>query len=466
MAELNVVPAEMGVSANQIIYAWMMQDTPPVILIMATSTHAGKFRSSVIAVEGALGPRTRQPPMIEIKNQKDLARLRRLALASQGLLQAEPFGRGLAGAREAINHIGYVQIDTISVVERAHHHVFHARVPRFKPAMTNQMLLAGDIFEYWAHAAAFLPIADFRFSLPYKHAIKNGQNHWFTNPDKKLMRELLARIRSDGPLRSRDVETNAKKRTGWWDWKPAKKALEHMFMAGDLMVCDRAGFQKTYDLTERVLPAHVNAQMPAMEEYAAHILAGQLRSHGIASLKGLTYQSRNPALLKAVKTLVNDLLAKGALEQVRTEGGDVFLMETGALERPLPRLTNRLTILSPFDNSVIQRERLKALFDYDYRLECYVPAPKRRYGYFCLPLLHRDTFVGRIDCKAHRKTGHLEIKSLHLERHDCDEDAFIAAFADAVVKFSRFQECDSVSLTKAYPKSLTQPLRRALQASG
>ena len=139
--------------------------------------------------------------MIEIKRPQELSRLRRLALTAQGLLQTQPYGRGLAGARNAINHIGYVQVDTISVVERAHHHVFHSRVPEFKPAMTNQMLLDGDIFEYWAHAAAFLPIADFRFSLPYKHAIKSGQIHWYRTRDKKLMGELLARIRSDGPIR-------------------------------------------------------------------------------------------------------------------------------------------------------------------------------------------------------------------------------------------------------------------------
>jgi len=121
--------------------------------------------------------------MIKIKHPQDLIRLRRLALKAQGLLQAQPYGRGKAGALAAINHLGYVQIDTISVVERAHHHVLHSRVPKFKPTMTNQMLLDGDIFEYWAHAAAFLPIADFRFSLPYKQAIKGDQVHWYKNPD-------------------------------------------------------------------------------------------------------------------------------------------------------------------------------------------------------------------------------------------------------------------------------------------
>ena len=404
--------------------------------------------------------------MIEIKNPQELARLRRVALAAQGLLQAQPYGRSLPGARKAINHIGYVQIDTISVVERAHHHVFYARVPKFKPAMVNRMLLDGDIFEYWAHAAALLPIADFRFSLPYKHAIKSGQTHWYKTPDKKLMGELLARIRSEGPIRSRDLETNTTKRAGWWDWKPAKKALEQMYMEGDLMVCDREGFQKTYDLTERVLPPDVNLQMPSMEEFAAHILDQQLRCHGFVSLKGLTYLRRNAGLRKAVKTLVNERLTHRTLEQVRLSSGELFVLETGALDRPLPRLNNRMLILSPFDNSVIQRERLKALFHYDYQIECYVPAAKRQYGYFCLPLLYRGEFIGRMDCKAHRKISQLEIKSLYLEPHNFDEDLVIAAFVNAITEFCHFQKCDSVSLTKVYPKHLTKPLQSALKLPG
>lgn len=404
---------------------------------------------------------------IEIKHPKDLVRLRRLALAAQGLLKAQPFGCGLAGARKAINHIGYVQIDTISVVERAHHHVLHSRVPNFKPAMINQMLHDGDIFEYWSHAAAFLPIDDFRFSLPYKHAIKSGQTHWYKKRDKKLMGELLARIHSDGPLRSRDVETNtARKSAGWWDWKPAKKALEQLYMEGDLMVSDREGFQKTYDLTERVLPSHVNTKMPSMEEFATYLLEQQLRCHGLVSLKGLTYQRRNAELRKTVKAQVEERLAQGALEQVKMNSGEVFMIETGALERPMSRLNNRMLILSPFDNSVIQRERLKALFQYSYQLECYVPTAKRQYGYFCLPLLYRDRFIGRMDCKAHRKASHLEIKSLHMEQHDFNDDLIITAFAEALKQFARFQECDSVSLTQAHRKNLTQPLRIALKHIG
>lgn len=389
--------------------------------------------------------------MIKITHPKDLARLRRLALAAQGLLKTQTFGCGLAGARKAINHLGYVQIDTISVVERAHHHVIHSRVPGFKPEMTNQLLLAGDIFEYWAHAAAFLPIADFRFSLPYKHAIKNGQTHWYKNRDKKLMRELLARIRADGPLRSRDLESKTKKRAGWWDWKPAKKALEQLYMEGDLMVRSREGFQKTYDLSERVLPSQVNTKMPGTEEFAAHIVEQQLRCHGFASLKGLTYLRRNTKLRTAVKDLVKERLAEGSYELLQLSSGEEFIMEAGALDRRLPRQNHRMLILSPFDNAVIQRDRLKALFKFDYQIECYLPAGKRKYGYFCLPLLYRDEFIGRMDCKARRKDSELEIKSLHWEAHNFDEDLVRAAFTDAITQFCVFQNCDTVSLTNVHP---------------
>ena len=414
--------------------------------------------------------------IIEIKEQSQLMRLRRLALAAQGLLHAQPYGRGLAGARQAINHLGYVQIDTISVVERAHHHVFHSRVPKFTPAMTNQLLLDGDIFEYWAHAAAFLPITDFRFSLPYKHAIKSGQTHWYKTSDRKLMAELLARIRLDGPLRSRDVETNTIKGAGWWDWKPAKKALEQLYMEGDLMVCSRAGFQKTYDLTERVLPTGVNYQMPSMQEFATHLVDQQLRCHGLVSLKGLTDLRRNSQLRHAVKVLINERLAQGDLEQVQLSSGEVFILATGALEHQLPRLNNRLLILSPFDNSVIQRERLKALFQYDYQIECYVPAAKRQYGYFCLPLLFRGQFIGRMDCKAHRKISQLEIRSLHFEPNTFKQDQFepdqfdvervLAALAVAITDFCVFVQCDSVIVSQVTPKQLTEDVRRALKALG
>lgn len=397
--------------------------------------------------------------MIEIRRPQDLMRLRRIALAAQGLLQTEPFGFGLDGTHKAINHLGYVQLDTISVVERAHHHVFHSRVPKFKPEMVNAMLVARDIFEYWSHAAAVLPIADFRFSLPYKHAIKSGQKHWNKTPDKKMMTELLARIACDGPMRSRDLEANTESRTGWWDWKPAKKALEQLYMEGDIMVANRDGFQKVYDLTERVLPSSISLTLPSSSEFAEHMLEQQLRCHGFASLKGLTYLRKNTELRNEMKALVNNGLAQRTLEKVQLADGEIFIIEAGAFEQPLPRLSHRLLILSPFDNSLIQRDRLRSLFEFDYQLECYLPASKRQFGYFSLPLLYRGEFIGRMDSKVHRKTGHLEIKSLHFEKHSFDEGAVLMAFTKAIKLFCEFQQCGSVSLTCVEPKHLFQRLR-------
>lgn len=400
--------------------------------------------------------------MIEISRTQELERLRRLALTAQGLLLAQPFGRGMDAVCRAVSQLGYVQIDTISVVERAHHHVLHSRIPGYKPAHLHQLLRAGEVFEYWTHAAAFIPTAHFRFSLPYKQAIKSGKVHWYKKPDRKLMAQLLARIRHDGPLRSRDLEANAVKGSGWWDWKPAKKALEQLYMQGDLMISERQGIQKTYDLAERVLPAEVNAGMPTLEEYAAHILDSQLRCHGLVSLKGLTYLRRDQALRKAVKTRVDEGLDCHELETLRLKDGEVFVLQAGALEGRLPRLGQKLKILSPFDNSVIQRDRLKSLFQYSYQIECYVPASKRRFGYFCLPLLYQGEFIGRMDCKAHRTSRHLEIKALYLEPHPFDPEQIAQAFGQAIPSFCRFQGCDSVSLNRAQPPSIMPSLQRVL----
>jgi uncharacterized protein YcaQ len=404
------------------------------------------------------------PAPISIKHPRDVSRLRRIALAAQGLLQAGAFGRGLGGAHEAIKHIAYVQIDSISVVERAHHHVLHSRVPNYTPDLLDTLLHDKNIFEYWSHAAAFLPIDDFRFSLPYKHAIKSGQTHWYKNRDTKLMSELLARVRAEGPLRARDVEAPKKnsKSSGWWDWKPAKKALEQLYMEGDLMVCSRAGFQKSYDLTERVLPPQVNQLMPSIEELAEHLVEQQLRCHGFASLKGLTYLRKNTGLRQAVKALLDEKLSQQQYQQLQVPSGEVFVIEAGALDRPMPRLNSRLVILSPFDNSVIQRDRLRAVFDYNYLIECYVPAAKRQYGYFCLPLLYQGEFVGRIDCKAHRKIRQLEIKSLHWQDPCFDTDKVMGALAKSIIEFCKFQQCDSVSVANIQAKSARQALHRQL----
>ncbi len=402
--------------------------------------------------------------MLQINNTQQLKRLRRLVLGKQGLLKAQPFGRGSSAAIQAINHLGYVQLDSISVVERAHHHVLHSRVPSYQPNMLEEMMSKGEIFEYWSHAAALLPIKDFRYSLPYKQAIKSGQVHWYKNPDQQLMKQLLKQIQTDGPLRSIDIahpskELKNRKSGTWWDWKPAKKALEQLYMQGDLMVSNRVGFQKTYDLTARVLPENVDTSLPSTEEFAAHLLYQQLRCYGMVSLKSLTYLRRNSSLRKSMKSLVDEQVAQQQLVAIKLPNEEVYWVEPNRLENPMLRAADRLVILSPFDNSVIQRDRLKDLFSFDYQIECYVPATKRQYGYFSLPLLYRDEFVGRMDCKAHRKNRVLEIKSLFLEPGTVSYERLIPCFIESILAFKTFQACESIDWHSAkMPEKFKQAL--------
>ncbi|MEM7292108.1 MAG: crosslink repair DNA glycosylase YcaQ family protein [Pseudomonadota bacterium] len=373
------------------------------------------------------------------------SKLRRIALDHQGLLRPNTFGRGKGGVLRAIEHIGYVQIDTISVVERAHHHVLRTRVANYQAAMLHRLVAEKKVFEYWFHAAAYLPMRDFRFALPRMHSISEGlENHWSQNSDKKLMREILARIRAEGPLLARDFEDTRTGDKEWWDWKPAKHALEELFMSGELMAIARDGFQKVYDLTERALPQDVDTRMPSAEEYAAHLIDTNLRAHGFASQKTFTYLRKGRAIRDAVSA---DLAARqdaGQLVVINTQDGAQFFVEPEALERRAPREQQRVMVLSPFDNAVIQRERGRSIFEFDYQIECYVPESKRQFGYFCLPLQYGDRLVGRVDCKAHRDKRVFEVRQLHVEKPV--DEAFGHQLQLALREFATYNQCDALEL--------------------
>lgn len=389
-----------------------------------------------------------------------IRRLRRTSLQRQGLLQRAAFGTGLAGTRRAIEALGYVQIDTISVVSRAHDHVLQARVPGYRPELLDRLQADGSVFEYWAHAAAYLPMRDYRFALPRMHAMRAGEERWIRSRDQTLMRRVLDRVRLEGPLQTRDFEAPANARSsGWWDWKPAKRALEQLFMQGDLMVTGRSGFQKIYDLPERVLPDGVDTRTPTVEEYADHLIEAQLRATGLASVRIGVYQRQTPGLRQAVTRILQAAEARGELLEVTLQtpngaGETVYAdPEIFATRAPPARATARL--LSPFDNAVIHRQRALSLFDFDYQLECYVPEAKRRFGYFCLPVLYRDRLIGRADCKAHRNQARLEVKRLFIEHSawlERDGEAAAAAVAEAFVELAAHNGCQAVTLGVVEPR--------------
>ena len=385
------------------------------------------------------------------------SKLRRIALASQGLTQANPFGRGKGAVQRAVAQLGYVQIDTISVVARAHHHVLHTRVANFEPKMLDRLIGERRIFEYWSHAAAYLPIEEFRFALPRMRTYRDGTTRWMRSRDTKLMKEILARIRSDGPMLARQFEGPDRDSEGWWDWKPAKRALEQLFMQGDLMITARDGFQKKYDLTERVLPNTADTTMPSVAELARHLVDGTVRAHGFSTMKGFTYLRRGADLRKDVKGYLDELVSGAHLVPIALPTGELAYANAEQLEQAAPRTSNLVQLLSPFDNSVIQRERGTAVFDFDYQIECYVTEAKRQYGYFCLPILYRDRFVGRADCKAHRSEGRFEVKALFIDEHMGDDD-FLAGLADALWRFAVFNDCQALTITKTQPTKLKTAL--------
>ena len=390
---------------------------------------------------------------------------RRLLLLTQGLLRKDQFGRGRNAVRKIIDRLSWVQIDTISVVERAHHHVLRTRVSNYDPQMLHQ-LQVGDryLFEYWSHAAAYLPISDYRYYLPVMHASAGKRV-----PDAKLAPEILRRIENEGPLQSRDFESpRGRNSKGWWDWKPAKVTLEYLYLAGELMVAHRDGFQKVYDLRERVLPDHIDTRMPTDIDWCEFIVNRMIGAHGLASEYDIGYaraairQLTNRNIKKLLRQALDNLLEDHQVCRLEIEGQPYFTHPDTLSKLPL-RLGRRLVhILSPFDNLTINRRRMLELFHFDYQLECYVPAPKRRYGYFCLPILYGDTLVGRLDAKAERKINHLEVRNLVLEDKVKVNDDLMAALKQGLLRFAQGNECKSISVLKTTPGSLKKILTREL----
>ncbi|MFT5521121.1 MAG: hypothetical protein ACI9IA_001721 [Enterobacterales bacterium] len=378
-----------------------------------------------------------------MKNTLSLKDAQKMALLSQGIHKEKNVGKGKKATYKAIETINYVQIDSISVVERAHHHSLWNRAENYTSMHIEQLLEDKQIFEYWSHAASYIPMVDYRYSLPRKNAIAQGDLHWFTK-DKKSVALVLERIKAEGPLQAKDFKDIRETTTGWWDWKPAKKALEQLFMEGELMVVKRQGFQKVYDLTERVLPSNIDTSIPNEDEYFQHLIVNYLKANALGTPEQITYLLKG--LKSSVKKYCLQMCEDGLLITVTVDNQSYFALPTinNLLKQ---KLSNRkVKILSPFDNLLIQRKRTKELFDFDYQIECYVPAAKRKFGYFSLPLLWGRTFAGRMDVKMDRKLGILNILNLHIETEKPDQ--FIVDLKSTLDKFLAFNNGANINLVK------------------
>jgi len=345
-----------------------------------------------------------------------------MLLAAQGLLQPPTQPASKADVLSTIRQIGILQIDTISVVARSPYLVLWSRLGDYQPAWLDELLAEGALFEYWAHAACFIPIEDFplfRGRMLKTRATDYSTHYWSPLEHAGLVQGILERIRLEGPLRSSDFESDHKPQGGWWNWKEEKRGLEHLFNTGELMIARREKFQRVYDLQERVLPGWDDRQTCSEEEARRALALKTVHALGISRIDWVAhyYYLAKTGLAELVKGLARE----GALLEVEVESWPepayvhpdqqelLNKAASGALE---PGLT---TLLSPFDALILDRRRTHQLFGFDFTIECYLPQAKRRYGYYALPILHRGELVGRLAAKAHRAKGVFEVKGLWLE---------------------------------------------------
>lgn len=408
------------------------------------------------------------PGMTDSISQKTA---RRLALHAQLLDGRTSLAKSKEGVVQAIEHLGYVQIDTISVIERAHHHTLWTRVPGYKPEYLHQaQAIERTVFEYWGHAASYLPMKDYRFYIPMMRSFLNPTT-WYRGWAEKYGSHLgpvLQRIREEGPKAARDFENpiglSPQGKGLWWDWKPAKAALEILFWRGELMITERKGFARIYDLTERVLPVGIDTRMPDADELGRFIVRRAVSALGVASEKDIREYIRIGDK-NMVANAIKEMFTAEEIVHLSVEGhAGVFyalpemLGEVGRFRaRP-----SRVRLLNPFDNLVISRSRLKQRFDFDYTLECYVPKDKRRHGYFVLPILFGGNIVGRLDPKAERKTKTFFLRQLVIEPGFEDAVGLIPELGRALGDLARFNGCKKVVLENVQPKKFSAPLKKEL----
>jgi len=330
-----------------------------------------------------------------------------------------------ADVLEVVRRMCLLQIDTINVVARSPYLVLWSRLGDYQPEWLNELLAEGALFEYWAHAMCFIPIEDYplyrRRMLdaiqnkvwPVKWSVKWSQEH------PKVMERVRSHLREKGAVRSAEFENKSHVAGGWWNWKEEKDALETMLLLGEVMIARRQNFQRVYELRERLLPGWDDANIPSSEELHRTLALRSVSALGIAFPAWVPDYFRLPK--KGMPKQLEALAREGILLRVEVEGFEgpayvhpdrVDLIENAVSGDLEPVLT---TLLSPFDPLVWDRNRARELFDFDYKIECYTPAAKRRYGYFTLPILHRGKLIGRLDPKAHRAQGVFEIKALHME---------------------------------------------------
>lgn len=407
-----------------------------------------------------------------------ISAIRALALHATGLdtLNNQEETQSLDSVFELVDRLGAIQIDTLQMVARAHYLTLWSRLGTFDQSLFDRLANVPEdrrVFEGWYHATCFLPLHEYRYQLPRQRQMRENGHQWYTEwfekpGNRELMQAILERIRSEGGLCASSIVGEKLKHGTWWDWRPEKMALEHLYGFGELMIAGRINFQRVYDLTERVLPEWVDRTEPTAEARDCFWLERGAKALGICL-------PRNAAdytwmKLGKARSLIAGLVKAGTLVEVAgetLEGVKTLIIH----HENMPLLekaasgeirAQRTTFLNPFDNLWWAQGRDEAFWGFRQRLEAYYPGQKRVYGYFCLPILHKDRFVGRFDPKLERKTGLLRIKALYLEPGTGSDEHLVAEVANAMRNFMQFHRAKELLIEKSEPGWFGEKLSRAV----
>jgi uncharacterized protein YcaQ len=335
---------------------------------------------------------------------------RHIWLRAQRLDTSEPFGEGPGATAAAVEHLGYVQIDTINVIERSHHHILWNRIPAYRRADLRQaQSVDKTVFEYWTHALSYVPAKDFRFFLPAMKLHKREGHKWFASVSPADMRKVMKLLRRDGALTIRDIDDDVlvDKEHLWQSRKPSKRALQLAFYTGVVTISERTGMLKTYELMARHFGWDKPPKPASATEVTAYLLDRALRAQGVVSLDSICHLDAPSK--PAVRRLIQARVRHKELVPVALEGAgkQEHWAQPETLEMTAGEPSALVHILSPFDPLIIQRKRTELFFGYGHRFEAYVPKEKRVFGYFALPVLVGNDIVAALDLKTDRKSRKL-----------------------------------------------------------
>lgn len=406
----------------------------------------------------------------------DAQQARLLHLSAQGLLAA-PRRRARQGdVLAAIERMRLLQIDTIHVVARSPYLVLFSRLGDYRPEWLDAALADAAIFECWSHEACFAPASDFAL---HRSARDTRGHHWSMKHAQRMAREqaepmqrLVDHVRANGAVKAADFERTQGRASAWWGWKDEKRWLEAAFALGHLMIARRENFHRVYDLPERVIgrvqPDWDREPLPAAEVRQRQIAAA-VKALGIARAAWIADYYRSGRRYRDAD--LDEPVERGELVRVEVDGWDAAGYVHRDLEADLRRAqagrlrASHTTLLSPFDPVVWDRTRAGELFGFDYRLECYTPAEKRRFGYFVLPILQRGRLVGRLDAKAHRAEGLFEVKSVHLEPDVVPDATLLADLGRALRTCAAWHRTPRIVVRRSDPRDFAKRLRAELAAS-